>query len=102
MKLLEEIVYLQDETARQCPSGIACSELSGDCLKCSLNLNCVYGATYIANCTILEHIDCIVSSIILYIFILSVAHVPRINKYMKIEGGANFSKEVHMSVLLPN
>lgn len=46
-----------------CPNGIACSELSGECLKCNLNPNCVYGMVYIANCSISEHIDCVVSNI---------------------------------------
>ncbi|OAD59054.1 TM2 domain-containing protein almondex [Eufriesea mexicana] len=50
----------KEEISRLCPSGIACSELSGDCLKCNLNSNCVYGAVYVANCSVLEHVDCIV------------------------------------------
>ena len=49
----------KEEPARLCSRGIACSELSGDCLKCSFNLNCVYGASYVANCSVLEQIDCV-------------------------------------------
>ncbi|XP_071862332.1 TM2 domain-containing protein 3 almondex [Bombus fervidus] len=49
----------KEEILRLCPNGIACSELSGDCLKCDLNPNCVYGAVYVANCSVLENIDCV-------------------------------------------
>lgn len=49
----------KEEIAKSCPSGIACSELSGECLKCNLNPNCVYGAVCVANCSVLEHIDCV-------------------------------------------
>ncbi|XP_053986489.1 TM2 domain-containing protein 3 isoform X2 [Hylaeus volcanicus] len=49
----------KEETMRLCPSGTACSELSGECLKCNLNTSCIYGMVYIANCSILEHVDCV-------------------------------------------
>lgn len=43
-----------------CPSGIPCVDLSGECLKCNLNYSCKYGAMYEANCSAMEHVDCIV------------------------------------------
>lgn len=49
----------KEEISGLCPSGIPCSELGAECLKCNLNFNCTYGKTYIANCTIAEHVDCI-------------------------------------------
>ncbi|XP_025267730.1 TM2 domain-containing protein almondex-like [Camponotus floridanus] len=41
------------------PSGIPCIELSGECLKCIFNYSCVYGAVYDAQCSVMEHGDCI-------------------------------------------
>ncbi|KYN09657.1 PREDICTED: TM2 domain-containing protein almondex [Trachymyrmex cornetzi] len=49
----------KEEMASLCPSGIPCVELSGECLKCNLNYSCRYGATYEANCSVMEHVDCI-------------------------------------------
>ncbi|KAL0123720.1 hypothetical protein PUN28_005905 [Cardiocondyla obscurior] len=43
----------------QCPSGIPCTELGAECLRCGLNPNCKYGAIYEANCSVMEHVDCI-------------------------------------------
>lgn len=57
------IFKLQEELAGLCPSGMLCAELSGECLKCNLNYSCVYGAIYTANCSVLEHVDCIVCMI---------------------------------------
>ncbi|XP_043674568.1 TM2 domain-containing protein almondex isoform X2 [Vespula pensylvanica] len=49
----------KEEMSGLCPAGILCSELRVECLKCNLNTNCVYGAIYVANCTVLENVDCI-------------------------------------------
>lgn len=49
----------KEEIAGLCPSGIPCSELSSECLKCNLDSNCVYGAISVANCSVVEHVDCI-------------------------------------------
>ncbi|KAG5318315.1 AMX protein, partial [Pseudoatta argentina] len=58
-KSTNSIVKLQEEMASLCPSGIPCVELSGECLKCNLNYSCKYGAMYEANCSVMEHVDCI-------------------------------------------
>ncbi|XP_031782595.1 TM2 domain-containing protein almondex [Nasonia vitripennis] len=50
---------IRKEQYGTCPSGGLCSELSIECLTCSLNQNCIYGATYNANCTVLSQIDCV-------------------------------------------
>ncbi|XP_078048788.1 TM2 domain-containing protein 3 almondex [Augochlora pura] len=49
----------KEEISKLCPSGSQCSELSGECLNCNLNPNCVYGSVYTAECTVLEQIDCV-------------------------------------------
>ncbi|XP_012277103.1 TM2 domain-containing protein almondex [Orussus abietinus] len=49
----------KEEILSLCPVGILCTELGGDCLKCTLNTNCIYGANYTANCTVLPQVDCI-------------------------------------------
>lgn len=54
------VVKLQEELANLCLTGTPCTELNSECLRCNLNYNCVYGAMYVANCTVLEHINCIV------------------------------------------
>ncbi|XP_072752568.1 TM2 domain-containing protein almondex [Anoplolepis gracilipes] len=41
------------------PSGILCTKLSGECLKCNLSYNCIYGAVYFAHCSVMEHVDCV-------------------------------------------
>lgn len=50
---------IKEENARLCPSGVACTELHSNCLKCHLNSDCEYGSEYIVNCTVRENIDCI-------------------------------------------
>ncbi|KYM88254.1 TM2 domain-containing protein almondex [Atta colombica] len=50
----------KEEMASLCPSGISCVELSGECLKCNLNYSCKYGVMYETNCSVMEHVDCIV------------------------------------------
>jgi len=57
---MDPIIKSQEEIDGLCPSGISCAELSGECLKCNLNYSCKYGAIYEANCSVMEHIDCIV------------------------------------------
>lgn len=58
------IIKLQEEITGLCgPSGIPCIELSGECLKCIFNYSCVYGAVYDAQCSVMEHVDCIVCKI---------------------------------------
>ncbi|XP_033211095.1 TM2 domain-containing protein almondex [Belonocnema kinseyi] len=49
----------KEESVNSCPTGTSCSELGGECLKCELNLNCVYGVSYKVNCTVLDQVDCI-------------------------------------------
>ncbi|XP_011307206.1 TM2 domain-containing protein almondex isoform X1 [Fopius arisanus] len=49
----------KDELYGMCPVGEMCTDLSGDCLKCDMTTNCVYGTTYTANCTAPEPIDCV-------------------------------------------
>ncbi|XP_012227349.2 TM2 domain-containing protein almondex [Linepithema humile] len=49
----------KEEIANLCPSGISCTDLPGDCLKCNLNYTCIYGAVYVANCSVIEHVDCV-------------------------------------------
>ncbi|XP_011144331.1 TM2 domain-containing protein almondex isoform X2 [Harpegnathos saltator] len=49
----------KEELTNLCPSGTSCTELNSECLKCNLNYNCIYGTTYVANCSVLEHVDCI-------------------------------------------
>lgn len=58
---INQIIILQEEITGLCgPSGIHCAELSGECLNCNLNYSCIYGAIYIAQCSVMEHIDCVV------------------------------------------
>jgi len=54
-----------------CLSGIPCAELSVECLNCNFNYNCVYGATYVSNCSVKDHIDCVVHKIILILIFLT-------------------------------
>ncbi|XP_063990869.1 TM2 domain-containing protein almondex isoform X2 [Diachasmimorpha longicaudata] len=49
----------KDDLYAMCPIGKMCTDLSGDCLKCEMTTNCVYGATYTANCTAPEPVDCV-------------------------------------------
>ncbi|XP_078038075.1 TM2 domain-containing protein almondex-like isoform X1 [Augochlora pura] len=48
-----------EETSGLCQSGTLCLKLSGECLNCNLNPNCVYGTVYITNCTVIDQINCI-------------------------------------------
>ncbi|XP_012262129.1 TM2 domain-containing protein almondex [Athalia rosae] len=49
----------KEDTPADCVLEKQCSELGGDCLKCDTNLQCVYGDTYTANCTVLDQVECI-------------------------------------------
>ncbi|XP_020278085.1 TM2 domain-containing protein almondex [Pseudomyrmex gracilis] len=49
----------KEEVNSMCPSGVSCTKLSADCLKCNLSYTCVYGETLVANCSVIEHVDCI-------------------------------------------
>ncbi|XP_001603545.2 TM2 domain-containing protein almondex [Nasonia vitripennis] len=42
-----------------CEPGSLCSELSVECLSCTLNQNCIYGSSYTANCTVKSQVDCV-------------------------------------------
>lgn len=50
---------LQEEIIETCAATVPCSKLNAECIKCNLNQNCVYGAMYLTNCSVLEHVDCI-------------------------------------------
>lgn len=54
---------MQEEIANLCPNGISCTDLPGECLKCNLNYTCIYGVVYVANCSVIEHVDCVVCKI---------------------------------------
>ncbi|XP_014209475.1 TM2 domain-containing protein almondex isoform X2 [Copidosoma floridanum] len=41
-----------------CPAGTQCSELSVECLNCTLDFNCVYGSVYEAQCSVIDQVDC--------------------------------------------
>lgn len=60
------VFILQDEIYEMCPVGELCADLGGDCLKCDMTPNCVYGASYTANCTVPEPIDCVVNLYLLF------------------------------------
>ncbi|XP_034936170.1 TM2 domain-containing protein almondex [Chelonus insularis] len=49
----------KDDNFGTCSVGKLCSELGGNCLKCDINPNCVYGSTYSINCTAPDVIDCL-------------------------------------------
>ncbi|KAH0952731.1 hypothetical protein HN011_009898 [Eciton burchellii] len=49
----------KEEMTNLCLSGTPCAELSIECLNCNFNYNCVYGATYVSNCSVKDHIDCV-------------------------------------------
>lgn len=57
--------------ANLCPTGVSCTELSSNCLRCSLNYSCVYGAMNVANCSVLDHVDCIVCKKLINISLLN-------------------------------
>jgi len=48
-----------------CLSGIPCAELNIECLNCNFNYSCEYGTTYVSNCFVKDHIDCVVCIILL-------------------------------------
>ncbi|CAL7946540.1 unnamed protein product [Xylocopa violacea] len=82
----------KEEIARLCPNGIACSELGGHCLKCNLNPNCVYGSTYVANCSVLEHIDCVVSNLTKRVISISGIYLILVNM-LNFKGEQTFQKK---------
>lgn len=46
-----------------CPSNAECKLLGGDCISCETEgqPTCIYGSTFIANCTVKPYINCTVS-----------------------------------------